>query len=148
MKIREIRKNKKKYLPLLLLADEQEEMIDRYLERGILYLLEDEGIKAECVLTEEEDGILEIKNIAVDPLFRGQGYGRALLTFVEKRYQSRFSGLQAGTGESPLTLPFYEKCGFVYSHRIKNFFTDHYDHPIWEEGVLLTDMVYLRKKIS
>ena len=148
MKIREVRKNKKKYLPLLLLADEQEEMIDRYLERGIMYLLEDEGIKAECVLTEEADGILEIKNIAVDPRLRGQGYGRALLTFVEKRYQSRFSVLQAGTGESPLTLPFYQKCGFVYSHRIKNFFLDHYDHPIWEEGVLLTDMVYLRKKIS
>ena len=148
MKIREVRKNKKKYLPLLLLADEQEEMIDRYLERGIMYLLEDEGIKSECVLTEEADGILEIKNIAVDPRFRGKGYGRALLTFVEKRYQSRFSVLQAGTGESPLTLPFYQKCGFVYSHRIKNFFLDHYDHPIWEEGVLLTDMVYLRKKIS
>lgn len=148
MKIREVRKNKKKYLPLLLLADEQEEMIDRYLERGIMYLLEDEGIKAECVLTEEADGILEIKNIAVDPRFRGKGYGRALLTFVEKRYQSRFSVLQAGTGESPLTLPFYQKYGFVYSHRIKNFFLDHYDHPIWEEGVLLTDMVYLRKKIS
>ena len=148
MKIREVRKNKKKYLPLLLLADEQEEMIDRYLERGIMYLLEDEGIKAECVLTEEADGILEIKNIAVDPRFRGKGYGRTLLTFVEKRYQSRFSVLQAGTGESPLTLPFYQKCGFVYSHRIKNFFLDHYDHPIWEEGVLLTDMVYLRKKIS
>ena len=80
MKIREVRKNKKKYLPLLLLADEQEEMIDRYLERGIMYLLEDEGIKAECVLTEEADGILEIKNIAVDPRFRGKGYGRALLT--------------------------------------------------------------------
>ena len=95
MKIREVRKNKKKYLPLLLLADEQEEMIDRYLERGIMYLLEDEGIKAECVLTEEADGILEIKNIAVDPRFRGKGYGRALLTFVEKRYQSRFSVLQA-----------------------------------------------------
>ena len=148
MKIREVRKNKKKYLPLLLLADEQEEMIDRYLERGIMYLLEDEGIKAECVLTEEADGILEIKNLAVDPRFRGKGYGRTLLTFVEKRYQSRFSVLQAGTGESPLTLPFYQKCGFVYSHRIKNFFLDHYDHPIWEEGVLLTDMVYLRKKIS
>ena len=148
MKIREVRKNKKKYLPLLLLADEQEEMIDRYLERGIMYLLEDEGIKAECVLTEEADGILEIKNIAVDPRFRGKGYGRALLTFVEKRYQSRFSVLQAGTGESPLTLPFYQKCGFVYSHRIKNFLLDHYYHTILEEGVLLTDMVYLRKKIS
>ena len=29
MKIKEIKENKKKYLPLLLLADEQENMIDR-----------------------------------------------------------------------------------------------------------------------
>ena len=34
MNIREIHENKKQFLPLLLLADEQENMIDRYLERG------------------------------------------------------------------------------------------------------------------
>ena len=33
MNIREIHENKKQFLPLLLLADEQEDMIDRYLER-------------------------------------------------------------------------------------------------------------------
>ena len=31
--IRAITQNKKQYLPLLLLADEQEDMIDRYLDR-------------------------------------------------------------------------------------------------------------------
>ena len=51
------------------------------------------------------------------------------------------------TGESPLTLPFYEKCGFTVSHRIPDFFTKNYDHPIWEAGVLLKDMVYLRRKL-
>ena len=34
MNIREIHENKKQFLPLLLSADEQEDMIDRYLERG------------------------------------------------------------------------------------------------------------------
>ena len=29
MKIREVKENKKQYLPLLLLADEQEDMVDR-----------------------------------------------------------------------------------------------------------------------
>ena len=33
MNIREIYENKKQFLPLLLLADEQENMIDRYLDR-------------------------------------------------------------------------------------------------------------------
>ena len=50
MNIREIHENKKRFLPLLLLADEQEDMIDRYLERGTMYVLEDGGVKAECVI--------------------------------------------------------------------------------------------------
>lgn len=37
---------------------------------------------------------------------------------------------------------------FRISHRLKNFFTDNYDHPIYEDGKLLTDMVYLRKDFS
>ncbi len=65
MEIREVRSDKKQYLPLLLLADEQENMIDRYLERGMLFILDDRGLKAECVITEESKDILEIKNIAV-----------------------------------------------------------------------------------
>lgn len=43
MEIKEIKSNKKQYIDLLLLADEQESMIDRYLERGIMYILIDEG---------------------------------------------------------------------------------------------------------
>ena len=50
----------------MLLADEQESMVDRYLEKGNMYVLEDGNVKAECVVTDEGNGILEIKNIAVD----------------------------------------------------------------------------------
>lgn len=73
VEIREVKNNKKEYLSLLLLADEQENMIDRYLDRGIMYVLEDDGIKSECVVTDEGDGILEIKNIATDPEHQGHG---------------------------------------------------------------------------
>ena len=41
MKIREVNENKKQFISLLLLADEQENMIDRYLEKGTMYVLED-----------------------------------------------------------------------------------------------------------
>ena len=58
MQIKKIHRDKKAYLPLLLLGDEQEDMIDRYLERGVLYVLEEEGeTKALCVVTEEGDGL-------------------------------------------------------------------------------------------
>ena len=51
MKIREVNKNKKQFISLLLLADEQESMVDRYLEKGTMYVLEDNDVKAECVVT-------------------------------------------------------------------------------------------------
>ena len=41
-------------------------MVDRYLEKGNMYVLEDGNVKAECVVTNEGNEILEIKNIAVD----------------------------------------------------------------------------------
>mgnify|MGYP000013306104 CR=1 FL=1 len=145
MKIKEIKENKKKYLPLLLLADEQENMIDRYLEKGTMFVLDDNGVKAECVVTDEGNGVLEIKNIAVDPCCQKMGCGKKLIEFVENKYSEAFTVLQVGTGDSPLTVPFYEKCGFVRSHIVENFFADYYDHPIFENGVLLKDMVYFKK---
>ena len=147
MKIYERTDNKKQYFSLLLLADEQEDMIDRYLERGTMYVLDDEGVKAECVVTDEGEGTLEIKNLATEPDYQRKGYGRALIGFLAENYTGKYSVLQVGTGESPLTVPFYEKCGFAYHHRIKNFFTDHYDHPIYECGVRLVDMVYLQRRL-
>lgn len=148
MEIKEIRENKKQYLSLLLLADEQEDMVDRYLHEGTMYVLEDDGVKCECVVTDEGNGILEIKNIATEPGHHGKGYARQLIDFLVETYKGQYSVLQVGTGDSPLTVPFYEKCGFARSHRIKNFFTDNYDHPIYECGVQLVDMVYLQRKLE
>lgn len=147
MEIVEVRTGKKDYLALLLLADEQEDMIDRYLDRGTMYVLLDGGVKAECVLTDEGNGVLEIKNIATEPAYHGMGYGKALIEFVAEKYRSRYSVLQVGTGDSPLTIPFYERCGFVRSHIVRNFFIEHYDHPIYECGKQLIDMVYLQRQI-
>ena len=147
MEIRKVNENKKQFLSLLLLADEQEDMVDRYLEKGTMYVLDDCGVKAECVITDEGDGILEIKNIAVMPEHQRAGYGRALIDFIVRKYRRRYSVLQVGTGDSPLTIPFYEKSGFVRSHRIENFFTDNYDHPIYECGIQLIDMVYLQRHL-
>lgn len=147
MEIRKVETDKKRYLDLLLLADEQEDMIDRYLERGVMYVLEEDGVKAECVVTDEGDGVLELKNIAVEPDFQGRGYGKALVHHIIQTYKGQYTVLQVGTGDSPSTIPFYESCGFRRHHLVKNFFTDHYDHPICECGVQLVDMVYLQREI-
>ena len=148
MKIAEVKSDKKKYINLLLLADEQEDMIDHYLERGTMYVLDDDGVKAECVVTEEPGGVLEIKNIATEPIHQKKGYGKLLIDFIVSKYSGQYTVLQVGTGDSPLTVPFYEKCGFQRSYVVKNFFIDHYDHPIYECGIQLTDMIYLQKELK
>ena len=110
-------------------------------------MLEDGDVKAECLVTNEGDGILEIKSLATLPPFQRRGYAKTLINFIEAKYKERFKIFQAGTGDSHATVPFYQKLGFVRSHIIKNFFTDNYSRPIYDGGVLLTDMVYLRKQL-
>ena len=148
MNIREYNGNRHDLMYLLLLADEQPEMVERYLDKGKLFVLDEEGIKAECLVTDEGEGVLEIKNIAVFPQFQRKSYGKALIDFLIRNFSESFSILQVGTGDSPLTVPFYEKCGFRRHHIIKDFFIDNYDHPIIEAGVQLRDMVYLRREIG
>ena len=148
MEFRRIEAEKRNFLPLLLLGDEQEDMIDRYLDRGVLTALYDGGLRAVCVVTEEAPGVLEIKNLAVEPAFHRRGYGRAM---VERAVRDcRAAGgrrLLVGTGDSPLTLPFYQACGFRESHRVPGFFLRYYDHPIYEGGRLLSDMIYLSMEL-
>ena len=139
MEFRTISDNKRDFLPLLLLGDEQEDMIARYLDRGTLWALYDGGLRCVCVVTEEGGGAFEIKNLAVAPESQRRGYGRAMVEHVARQCRGR--RLLAGTGDSPLTVPFYEACGFREDHRIPNFFTESYDHPIYEAGRRLVDMV-------
>ena len=145
MEILEVMENRKNYIELLLLADEQEDMIDRYIDKGKMYVLDDNGIKCECVVIDVGNGVLEIKNIATVPEYQGKGYAKAMIDFIITKYREEYSTLQVGTGDSPMTIPFYEKCRFVRSHIAPNFFTDNYDHPIYEGGIQLVDMVYLRR---
>lgn len=147
MEIIEITQGKKKYLPLLLLGDEQESMIDRYLEKGTMFLLRDREPVAICVVTAEPGGILEVKNLAVGEAYQRKGYGRAMLEFLAEKYGGKYAALRVGTGESPLTLPFYESCGFSPVGRIPNFFLENYDYPIWEAGIMLRDMILLERKL-
>ena len=60
MTIYEVVDNKRDYMDLLFLADEQEDLIEKYLDKGTMYVLEEDGIKGECVVTNEGDSVLEI----------------------------------------------------------------------------------------
>ena len=142
-----ITENKKRFLDLLLLADEQEDMIDRYLPNGDLFALYDDDLKSVCVVVKIDDETCELKNIATYEKYQGQGYGRGLIKYISDYFKGQYKTMLVGTGEVPKSLSFYETCGFQKSHRIKNFFTDNYDHQMFEDGIQLVDMVYLKKEL-
>lgn len=139
--------NKKAFLDLLLLADEQEDMIDRYLPDGDVFALYDGGLKSVCVVVPIDSETCELKNIATYEHEQGKGYGRALIRFIADCYKKDFKSMLVGTGETPAILSFYEGCGFEQSHRVKNFFTDNYDHPMFDGDIQLVDMIYLKMEL-
>ena len=147
MRIEKIIQNKKQFLDLLLLADEQENMIDKYLPNGDMFALYDDDIKSVCVVVPINSQTCELKNIATYQKYQSKGYGRALINFISDFYKNDFKIMLVGTGETPTILSFYEYCGFNISHRVKNFFIDNYDHPIFEGDIQLVDMIYLKKAL-
>lgn len=142
MKIKHIEVKKDRYLPLLLLADDHEHIMT-YLAKGELFVLVDQSeIRAVCVVSPT----LEIENLAVAPDAQGQGYGRALISYLFKKYKGQ-GVMTVGTDDISRNVLFYEACGFEYTHKIKNYFIDHYSFPIYEDGKQLKDKCYLRKEL-
>ena len=138
---------KRDFLDLLLLADESEEMINKYLDAGTLFALYDNGLKSVCVVEDKGSGAFEIQNLATYEQFQGKGYGRYLVNYVLEYFKDKGVVMYVGTGDSPLTVPFYEHCGFIFSHRIKDYILKHYDKPIFEAGIQLKDKVYFKKDL-
>ena len=97
------------------------------------------------MVTKEAVGIYELKNIAVMPECQRKGYCKRLIDFLFSHYID-CNAMLVGTGDVPSALSFYKKCGFAESHRIENFFTDNYDHPMFEDEKQLVDMVYMKRE--
>lgn len=146
--IRQIDNDKSKYLGLLLLGDESESLIQSYLSRGELFVVE-ENQQALCLAVTLDDGCnVELKNLATEPKERKKGYASMLIRFLLNHYNRPEGFMFLGTGEVPSTLQFYQQLGFQYWKREKDYFLYHYDHPIIEQGIQLRDRVFLRQKLN
>jgi ribosomal protein S18 acetylase RimI-like enzyme len=144
MEIKKIVKNKDDFMDLLLLGDEQENMVKRYLYTGDLYALYDDDIKTVSVVTKEDNETCEIKNLSTYEKYHRRGYGTHMLKYIIDEYKYKCKKLIGGTGDNKRIISYYKKVGFDYSHTIKNFFVDNYDHEIFEDGKQLIDMIYLK----
>lgn len=142
--IKKIKSNKKEYLSLLLLADPCEEMIDLYLDKGEMYVLNDEN-KTICqaVVVKISNTECELKNIATDEEYQMKGYAKKLVDYLFNVYKNDYNVMFVGTTDN--AIPFYRKLGFQYSHTVKNFFIDNYPETIFEGDIQCIDMIYLKK---
>ncbi len=149
MKLQWIPTDKKRFLPLLLLADEQESMIDRYLMRGTMYAaVEGDKTLGVMVFMRLSQGIYELKNLAVAPEFQHKGVGTWMVGELCRMCRERGADtLRVGTADHPKVLAFYQSCGFTVCGREAGYFPRHYDHPIVEDGVTLCDQILLEKRL-
>lgn len=136
---------------LLLLGDETIEAINQYIFDSDIYIVEqkDKVIAIYALYSLNQDEI-EIKNIAVDKAFQGQGIGRFLLQDATiKAKEKKYKTILIGTADTATKqLHLYRTAGFVVYEIKKGFFTDNYPATIMEDGIQLKDMVMLRKTIK
>ena len=140
--IRRISAGKEAYMPLLLEADPSEDMIRKYLDDGELYVLMTSGeAVAVAVIVPWGGGAYELRNLAVAPDRRGQGFGGQLLRHLMKQLSGKGNRMVVGT--SPANIGWYERFGFKKDGVVPHFFRDNYPEPIVENGVQLDDMTLL-----
>lgn len=146
----EITRQKRDFLPLLLLADDGEHL-ENYLESGSLFLLSNREKTpiAVALVAYKQAGIYEIENFAVSTHFQKSGYGRKMMQFLLEYYQEKIKATEIvlGTDDVSGNVQFYEKCGFTITHKIPNYFIEHYENPIFEGKSQLKDKIYLRRKL-
>lgn len=148
MQIKEITTNKNDYIDILLIGDEDENMINKYIKQSTIFALYDKNnLMSVCALTQTNVETIEIKNLATYPEYQNKGYASRLINFVCNKYKTNYKYIVLGTGENNKTLNFYKKRGFKEIYRLQNFFIENYSHPIFEDGRQLTDMIYLKKNL-
>ena len=139
--------DKKKNLALLLLADPEEEAIDKYInDCEIFEFYHKDILIGQGAIKQLSSTIYEIKNFAIYEKFHNCGYGKILIKLLCKKYLENFKNIEILVGTSEQGVGFYKKCGFQFSHVIKDFFVTNYKQPIFENGIQCKDMFYLKFK--
>ncbi|MEE6449591.1 GNAT family N-acetyltransferase [Gottfriedia acidiceleris] len=140
----------KEHWNLLLLADPSKEMVDNYIQKSNIFELIDQNLLVGVlVLMENSNEEVEIKNIAIDPAFQGQGVGKNLIQYgINESKKLGFSKISICTGNSSIyQLALYKNLGFQISTVFHNFFIDHYDEEIWENGIQCKDLIKLEQNL-
>lgn len=147
MEIVKIIQNKEKYINLILQADPDINVVNKYLNTGDIYaIFKENKIISEIIITKVDDNTCELKNISTLDEYKGKGYAKKLIEYVFEIYKSKYKKMIVGTTEN--MIPFYVLNGFTkYHHTVKNFFVDNYSEEIWDGDLHCIDMYYYYKDL-
>ena len=146
--IKKEKENKGQYMDLLLEADPEEEVIEKYLKDGELFVLTyNDDVACVAVVIKIDDETIELKNIATKEEYKGQGLGKKMIKYLFDNYKQKYEKMIVGTSEN--NIPFYVKQGFdKYEKTIKNFYVDNYKEEIIDGNLRCIDMYYYSKDLK
>lgn len=135
---------------VLLLADPDQEEVNRYFFQSDVFLLIENECICGVVCIQNKEDCSEIINIAVLPAYQNRNYGKKLLQHaIIYAGELNQSTLLVKTANSSIqALAFYQKAGFRMVEIIPNYFTQHYSEPIFENGILTQDQIVLKFLIN
>lgn len=124
-------------MDLLLLADENPQLIRKYLPLSQVYLLKLEGQTQGVGLLQVQEQEAEIVNLAIAPQYQGQGWGKRLLLYLVKvARQQGYPRVRIKTGNSSINqFALYQRVGFDLIDVHYNYFIETYPQPIWENQI-------------
>ncbi len=148
--LKEVSNNERKnFMNLLLLADENKEVVNEYINKGDMFSIILSGnVIGVAIFINESPFTVELKNIAIAPEFRGKGFGKEILKKAIALYKEKsFTKMTVGTANSSIdNIAFYQKAGFRIVGIRKDFFKK-YSEPIYENGIQAIDMIMFEKDL-
>lgn len=147
--IREHRADEPMPYDLLLLADENQILIDKYLPGSQLYVLETDGKVVGVGVLQINGTAGEIMNIAVAPDYQRKGLGRAMIqALTDAAVRQGVGQLRIATGNSGIgQIALYQQEGFELIAIDRDYMLRNYTNPIWENGIQCKHQLIFEKTL-
>ena len=139
--------NRESYKPLLLMADEDEQILNRYIGEGDLYEMRvNDDIIGVALFIPVDEETIELRNIALRPSYRGQGVAKEMIMQAETIFAAQqYTRIIVGTANCNLNnVALYQKLGFRMYDIKRDFFAQH-KKPQYEQGMQAIDFWMFEK---
>ena len=137
-------------LSLLLEADPSPRLIDGYRDTPYAWQISDQGrTVAAAIVQQRNPQDWELMNIAVLSSHQSRGLGAQLLsTLIRSVREQGGQSLYVATGTIGYPLFFYQRAGFRVVAVEPDYFLQHYDEALFEDGLQHKDRLILRLALN